>query len=141
MLKISTKELIICVITIIALLLAITTETFATTPSLDELMNDANAANEYESITDVNNTTNNTTVNNTTNNTVNNTTSSTVNNTTNNTVNNTVNNAVNNTTNNTSTVNTVIPDTGVDYSVVFVIAIFGLSAIYAYKKIRDYKNV
>lgn len=57
----------------------------------------------------------------------------TQNNTTNNTAeNNTTNNAVNN----TSTGN--LPDTGVDYSVMFIIAVFAVSAVYAYKKIRDY---
>lgn len=29
-------------------------------------------------------------------------------------------------------------DAGVDYSIVFIIAVCGISAIYAYKKIRDY---
>lgn len=30
------------------------------------------------------------------------------------------------------------PDTGVDYSIVFIIAICGVSAVYAYRKIRQY---
>ena len=62
----------------------------------------------------------------------------------NNTTNNTVkNNTVNNTTNkNTSSVynNTSLPKAGsVDsVTVLAVIAVFGVSAVYAYKKIRDY---
>lgn len=66
------------------------------------------------------------------------------NNTMNNTTNNTVkNNTVNNTTNkNTSSVynNTSLPKAGsVDsVTVLAVIAVFGVSAVYAYKKIRDY---
>lgn len=128
--KISTKELIICIVTIIALVLVITTDVFATTPSLNELMNDANT-NSVNEIPETNNaTTNNTTTNNAT------TNNATTNNTTSN--NTTPNNAA---ANNANKNNTVIPDTGVDYSVVFIIAIFGVSAIYAYKKIRDYKNV
>ena len=125
MTKISTKELIICIITIIALVLALTTDAFATTPSLNELLNDANTANEFNTIPEGNNTTNNT-VNNVVNNTINRTT------------NNTVNNIANN---NAKANNTVIPDAGLDQSIVFIIAIFGISAVYAYKKIRDYKNV
>lgn len=128
--KISTKELIICIVTIIALVFVITTDVFATTPSLNELMNDANT-NGVNEIPETNNaTTNNATTNNAA---VNN--AATNNSTTNNT---TPNNA---SANNANKNNTVIPDTGVDYSVVFIIAIFGVSAIYAYKKIRDYKNV
>ena len=52
-------------------------------------------------------------------------------------------NTVTNTTTNTNTNKnntTAMPNTGVDYSVVFIIAICGISAIYAYKKISDYKN-
>ena len=33
------------------------------------------------------------------------------------------------------------PNTGVDYSVVVIIAVCGISAVYAYKKIRDYKSL
>jgi len=49
-------------------------------------------------------------------------------------------NQTNNTINVISNVNTAkdLPDTGVDYSIVFIIAICGVSAMYAYKKIRDY---
>ena len=132
MIKISTKELIICIIAIVALVLVLTTNVFATTPSLNDLLSDANATNEFNTIPEDNNTTGNNTANNTTNNTANNTANNVSNNaTTNNNV------AKNNTNRN----NTTIPEAGLDQSIVFMIAIFGISAIYAYKKIRDYKNV
>ena len=128
MTKISTKELIICIITIVALVLVLTTDVFATTPSLNDLLSDANTTNEFNTIPEDNNTTGNNTANNTTNNTVNNVSNNA---TTNNNV------AKNNTNRN----NTTIPDAGLDQSILFIIAIFGISAVYAYKKIRDYKNV
>ena len=46
--------------------------------------------------------------------------------------------------NNTSNyANTSLPSTGIESSVpvVLVIVIFGISAIYAYKKIKDYRNI
>lgn len=48
-----------------------------------------------------------------------------------------------NTNTNTSTyTNTNLPQTGEnDLVMVFAIAVFGVSAVYAYKKIRDYKNI
>ena len=52
----------------------------------------------------------------------------------NNTANNTSNNANKNT-------NSGIPYAGLDNSVTFVIIAFGISAVFAYKKIRDYKNI
>ena len=68
-----------------------------------------------------------------------------LNNTTrNNTVNNTIKNNSVLTTNNTSSYNnTSLPKTGIANStpVVILIAIFGISAVYAYKKIRDYKSL
>ena len=81
-----------------------------------------------------------------TNNSTNNITSNTaLNNTTrNNTVNNTIKNNSVLTTNNTSSYNnTSLPKTGIANStpVVILIAIFGISAVYAYKKIRDYKSL
>ncbi|MCI8482193.1 MAG: hypothetical protein HFJ27_03815 [Clostridia bacterium] len=47
-------------------------------------------------------------------------------------------------TGNTSNYNNVtnLPQTGADdYAVVLVIAIFAIAAVYAYKKITDYKNI
>lgn len=133
------KELIICILSLAILVLAITTNVFATTPDdLASLLQNGNKQqiNYIPSNTTTNNTTSNTTnntVNTTTNNTISNTTNSTVSNTTNNTVNNTRNNIVNNTT------PTTHPDAGLDQSVLLIIAICGISTIYAYKKIRDYK--
>ena len=126
MTKISTKELIICIIAIVALVLAVTTNVFATdgVPGLDTLLGDANNNSEYNAIPEDKNTTGNNTPNNTVKNTVNNTATN--------------NNVAKNNTNRNST---TIPDAGLDQSIVFVIAMFGISAVYAYKKIRDYKNV
>ena len=123
--KIKTKELIICLISIIFLILTLVTDIFATDGSIlpqgNNTNNTNNTNNALEEIQSrYNNTTND--LNNTNNNNNNNT------NNTNNT---------NSNRNNT----TKIPDTGVDYSVVFIIAICGISAIYAYKKIRDYNNL
>ena len=80
---------------------------------------------------------NNTTSNNTSNNNTNNTN-------TNNT--NTNNTNTNNTSNvNSSSIynNTNLPHTGIEDSVpaVALIVVFGISAIYAYKKIKDYRNI
>ena len=64
----------------------------------------------------------------------------TTNETENNVVNNTVNNAVNNT--NTNTAVNTLPKAGNRESsaVLAILVIFGVSAIYAYKKIRDYRT-
>lgn len=45
--------------------------------------------------------------------------------------------------NNTSTyTNTTLPQTGAgDYAMILMIGVLGVVAIYAYKKVRDYKNV
>ena len=46
--------------------------------------------------------------------------------------------------NNTSNyANTSLPNTGIESAVpvVLVVVVFGISAIYAYKKIKDYKNI
>lgn len=112
--NIKTKELIICLIAIIALVLTITTNVFATTPDINALAQDANN-NSNESFQQIPDNTDNT----------NKPASTTMNNN---------NNNANNTNNTTKT----IPYTGIDYSVVLIIAICGISAIYAYKKIRDY---
>ena len=68
------------------------------------------------------------------------------NNTTNNTANNATNNTANNTSNKAKTYNTNntndLPQTGIeDYNVGILLIICIASAIFAYKKIRDYKNV
>ena len=109
-----TKELIICIISIAVLILAAATNVFAT--DLEALTGNVNETNEneFQQITDSDNNTNV------------NTTAGTIN--------------VNDNTNTNNTNNTVesIPYTGVNYSVIVIIAICGVSAIYAYKKIRDY---
>ena len=120
--KLRIKELIICTITSIALILSIVTNVFAT-----DIMNSLNTA-ENKNVQEIENRGNNT-VNNHNN----------TNNTANNAVNNVTNNTRNNTTNNTNKV-TTMPNTGVDYSILLIVAICGISAIYAYKKISDYKN-
>ena len=111
---VKTKELIICIISIIALILAITTNVFATegTPDLNSLLgNTANTENtnveenEVEVIGGTNTNTN-----------------------TNTNVNTNVNN---NTTN-------IMPNTGVSYSSLVIIAIAAVYAVYAYKKIKEY---
>lgn len=117
------RDLIVCVLALVVLILALTTNVFATgnTPNLeDDLGNNTNTNNTFVSIE-----------------------SGSLNNTVNNVVNNTVNNSVNNvnTANNVNTNKTAIPYTGVDYSVIFIIAVCGISTLYAYKKIRDYKSL
>ena len=75
----------------------------------------------------------------------NNTTSNTaLNNTTrNNTVNNTTNNAVLTTNNTSSYNNTSLPKTGIEDHIpaTILLVVFGVSAVYAYKKIQDYRNI
>lgn len=107
-----TKEILISLLAIIVLILAITTNVFAT--SADGLLNALG--------------------NNQNNNTVVQIPSKDSNNTNNN--NNKLNNVVNNKANVSNA--TEHADAGVDYSIVFIIAVCGVSAIYAYKKIRDY---
>lgn len=65
----------------------------------------------------------------------------------NNTVNKATNNTINNTvltTNNTSNYNnTSLPKTGIEDSVpgAILVVVLGISAVYAYKKMQDYKNI
>lgn len=67
------------------------------------------------------------------------------NNTTNtlNTTNTTTNNAVLTTNNTSSYNNTSLPKTGIEDSVlaVILVIVLGISAVYAYKKIQDYRNI
>ena len=68
-----------------------------------------------------------------------------LNNTTrNNTVNNTIKNNSVLTTNNTSSYNnTSLPKTGIEDHIpaTILLVVFGVSAVYAYKKIQDYRNI
>ena len=92
--------------------------------------------------TNTNNTGNTSNTSNTTTNT-----SNTNNNATNNTNTNTNRNNTNNTNNNTNNSsvynNTNLPKTGIEDSipVAMLVVVFGISAIYAYKKIKDYRNI
>ena len=82
--------------------------------------------------------------NSTENNTSKNTNANNTNKNGNNTNTNNANANKNNNTNNSSIYNnTDLPKTGVESSipVVVLVAIFGISAVYAYKKIDDYKNL
>ena len=75
------------------------------------------------------------------NNTSNNTSSATLN-SGNNTTNNTTNNVL--TTNNTSNYNkSSLPSTGLESSmpVIILAVVFVISAVYAYKKVEEYKNI
>ena len=111
---VKTKELIICIISVIALILTITTNVFATDSVYDDIQQ---AFNQYN------------------NNTNNNNGFSQIPSTTkpNNNLNNT-NNNLNNTNNTTNT----MPNTGVSYSSLVIIAIAGVSAVYAFKKVKEY---
>lgn len=111
-----TKEILISLLAIIVLILAITTNVFAT--SADGLLNALGNNQNNNTVTQIPSKDNNNTNNNTNNN------------------NNKLNNVVNNKANVSNA--TEHADAGVDYSIVFIIAVCGVSAIYAYKKIRDY---
>ena len=111
-----TKEILISLLAIIVLILAITTNVFAT--SADDLLNALGNNQNNNTVTQIQSKDSNNTNNNTNNN------------------NNKLNNVVNNKANVSNA--TEHADAGVDYSIVFIIAVCGVSAIYAYKKIRDY---
>lgn len=128
---IKTKELIICLSLIFALVMVIATNVFASEiQDINALLGNT-TNNEFEPIGDIpgvttqNNTVENNTIENntTTNNTITNNT------TTNNTV--STNTAKNNTTNS-------MPNTGIESTSIVIIAICIISAVYAYKKIREY---
>lgn len=103
------------------------------------------ADNDFTTLPITNNTGNTNNASNTGNtNTATNTTNN-INNNTNNVTNNTSNNTNNtNNTNNSSIYNnTNLPSTGIEDSipVAMLVVVFGISAIYAYKKINDYRNI
>ena len=62
---------------------------------------------------------------------------------TNNTTNNTINNTVLKTNNTSDYNNSSLPKTGIENSVpsVILVVVLGISAVYAYKKMQDYKNI
>ncbi len=92
-------------------------------------------------LTSANNTNTNSDNNTNTNNTNTNTNRSNTN--TNNTNTNTNNTNKSNTNNSSIYNNTNLPKTGIEDSipVAMLVVVFGISAVYAYKKIRDYKNI
>lgn len=83
------------------------------------------------------------TLNSTKSSSLNNTTSSSLSSTLNNTVNNTTNNTVLKTSNTSNYNNSSLPKTGIEDSMPLVVltVVLGISAIYAYKKIQDYRNI
>ena len=117
------KELLICLIAVFTLVFILTTHVFATA-DINSLLDNSDDEEEVEDATDDGDDLDDLDDENTN-------------------VNNSINNSVNNTTNNTNAnVNkTKYPDTGVDYSIVFVIVVCGVSTVYAYKKIKDYNNL
>ncbi len=110
-----TKEIIICLIAVISLMLAITTNAFATGMSSNDLIGNSGYSDIEEELAENNVVGNQNAIKN-----------------------NTINNTINNTANNTNNTANKIPYTGLDNSVIVIIAICGISAVYAYKKIRDY---
>ena len=135
------KRLVIVMLSLV-LVAVCSTSVFATDDDLFLSVN--STGNTASNATSDNSTTNNTATNNTnTNNTTN--SSLTANNTTtNNTVRNT---ATNNTTNNTSKTNNnvnTLPKTGLSDTngiVALIVVVCGVSAIYSYKKVNDYKKL
>lgn len=110
-----TKEILISLLAIIVLILAIATNVFATSgDDINVLLSGAGNNQNNNTVTQIPSKDNNNTNNN----------------------NNKLNNVVNNKANVSNA--TEHADAGVDYSIVFIIAVCGISAIYAYKKIRDY---
>ena len=135
------KKLVIVMLSLV-LVAVCSTSVFATDDdlflSVNSTGNTASNATDNNTTSD-NNTTNNTNTNNTTN------SSLTANNaTTNNTVRNT---ATNNTTNNTSKTNNnvnTLAKTGLSDTngiVALIVVVCGVSAIYSYKKVNDYKKL
>lgn len=123
------KELVICVIALIVLAITMT-QTFASQTITD--------ANEIRNL--VGGSTNKLTNENATNIQEGENRNITTNNTVNTTKNNTVNNTINNTAKNNANKNE-LPDTGLDTPSIAIVVICVISAIYAYKKISDYKNI
>lgn len=99
--------------------------------NVTDLTNALGNSSSSSNSSSTNNSTSNTALNNTTrNNTVNNTTNIT-------------NNAVLTTNNTSSYNNTSLPKTGIEDHIpaTILLVVFGVSAVYAYKKIQDYRNI
>ena len=120
------------------LLISVMVMLFATT---------VNAADNDAGFTDLtgtlNNTSNNTSANNTSGNTNTGNTNSNSNNSNTNTNKNTNTNNTNSSKYNNTNKNTNLPKTGIEDSipVALLVVVFGISAVYAYKKINEYKNI
>lgn len=100
---------------------------------------DTNSTNDFDLLEPVNGTSNS---NSNSNNANTNSNANRNNTNTNTNRNNTNNNALR--TNNANTYNnTTLPKTGIQDSlpIVLLVAVFGVSAVYAYKKIKDYRNI
>lgn len=131
------KKLVIVMLSLV-LVAVCSTNVFAADDDLFLSVNSTGTnATDNNTAVDDNNTTNNVTANNTTNNTTN--SSLTANNTTRNT-------ATNNTANSNSNrnVSNTLAKTGLSNNggiIALVLVVFGLSAIYSYKKVNDYKKL
>lgn len=101
----------------------------------NQLTLNSNSSNSSTNNTNSTGNTNNTSNSSNTNNT--NNTNTNKNNTTN------TNNTKNNTNNSSVYNNTNLPKTGIEDSipVAMLVVVFGISAVYAYKKIKDYRNI
>lgn len=115
------------------LLISVMVMLFATTVNAAD--NEAGFNDLTDTLTNTNKASNNTNSTGNTNNATNNTNKSA--NNTNNAVNNTNKSSVYNNT------NTNLPKTGIEDSipVAILVVVFGISAVYAYKKVNDYKNI
>lgn len=113
------KKVIICILAIALVVLAIRTNVFAI-EDLIILNNNSESENVIENIEDKS--------------------KNDISNVSNSNNSNNLNNSNNSVKNNNSTVSNASEhaEAGVDYSIIFIIAICGVSSVYAYKKIRDY---
>ena len=137
------KKLVIVMLSLV-LVAVCSTSVFAADG--DDLFLSVNSTgNTSTNATDNNTTANNNTTNNTTNSNTNSNSSLAANNTTNNTTRNTTNKTTNNTsnTNTNRNVNT-LAKTGLSDTngiVALIVVVCGVSAIYSYKKVNDYKKL
>ena len=129
MLKVKSLRLLLITILMITLV-CMSSSVFATNgvPTIGNVNNSTGGTNGIPSIGNINNGTNNTQI------------VAPALNTSSNNTNNTANNT-NRNNSNSSVYDSNLPKTGVDYSVLFIIGIFAIVAIYAYIKIRKYNNV
>ena len=132
--KSNVKGIVICIASLVVLALVTInvfgTKAYAATTSVNEILNNINNTQTNQIKDDPNDITETNTNKN-----------SNVNTNTNANSNTNSNSNANSNANANSNTNTGIPYTGVDNSVIFVIVAFGVSALIAYKKIRDYKNI